>query len=277
MTDTESPTIAFVGGGQMARALLGGLIQRGHPRQRLRASARTAATCEQVNAEWGVTCVIDNRMAVADARLVVLCVKPAQILPVLAEIEPALAADALVLSVAAGVPLAALRAAAGGRPVVRAMPNTPAAIGLGATGLAGDVNDAERALADAVLGAAGQVFWVDDDAALDAVTAISGSGPAYFFYMIEALTRAGEQLGLAPELAAGLAVATARGAGALAAASDVSPAELRRRVTSPGGTTERGIAALAEAGFDTAVITAAEAARARAAELAQTYLPAKED
>ena len=257
--------IAFIGGGNMAHALAtrlatswAGPVVVAEPiaEQRARFAQPIATTA-------------DNRHAVADAGVVVLAVKPQVVETVAREIAPALGA-ALVVSIAAGVPLAAVERWLGGaRGVVRCMPNTPALLGAGISGLVANAvaTPAERQLAEAVLKAAGGVLWFQSDADLDAVTALSGSGPAYFFYMIEALQAAGRDLGLEADASRRLAVATAAGAAAMAAEDDA--AELRQRVTSPGGTTERALSILAERSFPAALAAAVRGAYERSRELAQ--------
>lgn len=260
--------IAFVGGGNMALALA----------TRLAGTWRGAiVVADPVASQRGrfgpsVVTTASNREAARDADVVVLAVKP-QVLEVAAgEIAGVLGADALVLSIAAGVGLAAIERWLGaGRAVVRAMPNTPALVGAGITGLVASarVRPAQRAQAEAVMGAAGEVLWFEQDAQLDAVTALSGSGPAYFFHAIEALIAAGEALGLSRPVAKRLIVATAAGTAAMAA--DADPAVLRERVTSPGGTTERAMSILAERRFAEALRAAAHGAFARSRELRREF------
>ena len=257
--------IAFIGGGNMAHALA----------TRLATSWAGAVVVAEPIAEQRarfappIATTADNRHAVRDAAVVVLAVKPQIVETVAREIAPALGA-ALVVSIAAGVPLAAVERWLGGvRGVVRCMPNTPALLGAGVSGVVANAvaTPAERQLAEAVLKAAGDVLWFQSDADLDAVTALSGSGPAYFFYMIEALQTAGRDLGLDADASRRLAVATAAGAAAMAAEDDA--AELRRRVTSPGGTTERALSILAERSFPAALAAAVHGAYERSRELAQ--------
>jgi pyrroline-5-carboxylate reductase len=260
---------AFIGGGNMARALVRGLIEAGHRRIRVAdpsAEARTAI------AALGVEALEANVAAIEDASLVVLAVKPQMMRAVLEPLAERLAArPALLVSIAAGVPRAAIARWSGGRcPVVRCMPNTPALIGAGITALqaGAEVNESDRRRADALLATVGATFWVDEEAMLDVVTAISGSGPAYFFAFMEALAAAGAAMGLQPDLAARLALGTGLGAARLAASPGAPGlAELRRQVTSPGGTTERALAAFAAGGLDELVAAATRAARDRATEL----------
>jgi len=260
---------AFIGGGNMARALVRGLLEAGT--QGVVVSDPSAEARSSLEA-LGARVVESNAEAILGATLVVLAVKPQQLRGVLEPLARDLApARPLLVSVAAGVPRAAITRFSGGHcPVVRCMPNTPALIGAGITALSAgpEVIEAERARAQALMGTVGATFWVDDEAQLDVVTAISGSGPAYFFLFMEALAAAGAAMGLEPALATRLALGTGLGAARLAAAPGAPDlATLRRQVTSPGGTTERALAVLAAGDLGGLVHRAAEAARARAAEL----------
>ena len=267
MTNAADAKIAFVGGGNMAHALATRL-----------AASRTgpvvvAEPLASQRARFAppVTTTANNREAVQGAAVAVLAVKPQIVETAAREIAPVLG-DALVVSIAAGVPLAAIERWLGGdRAVVRCMPNTPALVGAGISGLVANAatTNAQRNEAEAVLSAAGEALWFRSDADLDAVTALSGSGPAYFFYMIEALEAAGRRLGLAPDACRRLAVATAGGAAAMAAGDD--PSVLRQRVTSPGGTTERALSILAERLFPEALEAAVRGAFERSQELAKEF------
>ncbi len=220
----------------------------------------------------GVRTCEDNAMAASRARVVLLATKP-QVLPAAAEgLAAVIQRDApLVISIAAGIGLAQLAEWFGtGVALIRAMPNTPALIGEAATGLCGNsrVSTDDRDLALNLFAAVGVAHWVDDESLMDAITAVSGSGPAYFFYLSEALEAAALQQGLPPEVARSLALQTAYGAAAMARQEPHSAAELRRRVTSPGGTTEAAIGALESGGFKNLVQQAVEAAAKRSKELA---------
>lgn len=270
-----SSTIAFIGAGNMGRAILGGLRAGGHPAAALRAADADAATRERVAGDFGIVTAADNRAVAAGADVLVLAVKPQQMKEVaLALAEVVTAAKPLVLSIAAGIPTTALAAWFGPHtPIVRAMPNTPALIGRGTSALyATAVTDAaRRTTAEAILQAVGAVHWLADEALMDAVTALSGSGPAYVFRLIETLAAAGSTLGLAPELAQRLALETAAGAAELALASPQDPASLRRQVTSKGGTTERALAVLDEGGLDALIARALTAARDRSRALSEEF------
>lgn len=267
--------VAFIGGGNMGRAILGGLMDRGYPSDALVVADPLAATRDALARDFGVAVTADNTQAVVGAEVVVLAVKPQQMRDVVTGLAPSLSnRRPLLVSIAAGITTDALRAWAGvPLPLVRAMPNTPALIGRGATALYAtpDTPAAARRLTDALLAATGLVLWVEVEAALDAVTALSGSGPAYVFLLIECLERAGIELGLPPATARQLAIATASGAAELAQGATVDPATLRAQVTSKGGTTERALEVFREGGFAPLVSRALQAAATRAAELSQEF------
>lgn len=257
--------IAFVGGGNMAYALATRLAQRMF-------DVVVAEPLAEQRARFvpPVSTTPDNTAAVRGASTVVLAVKPQVLESVVREIAPAVLNNQLVVSIAAGVPMAAIERWLGaGRAVVRCMPNTPALVGAGITGLIANAaaTPDQRDEAETILGAAGEVVWFDTDADLDAVTALSGSGPAYFFAVIEALAAAGANIGLDPETAKRLVVATARGAAIMA--TDDDPTELRARVTSPGGTTARALSILAERSFPESLDAAVRGAFERSRELAR--------
>ena len=259
--------IAFVGGGNMAHALATRLS--GSWQGRITVAEPVAAQRARFAAP--ITTTDDNLAAVADAGIIVLAVKPQILETVARQIAPALE-DQLLISIAAGVPSRALETWLGAdRAIVRCMPNTPALIGAGITGLVANasVSLSQRASATELLAAAGEIVWFESDAELDAVTALSGSGPAYFFYVIEALAEAGARLGLRPDVAKRLTIATAAGAAAMAIDDD--PATLRERVTSPGGTTERALAILAEQSLPATLDAAVRAAFHRSRELAEEF------
>jgi pyrroline-5-carboxylate reductase len=242
--------LAFIGGGNMASALIGGLVAKGIEAQQIIASDVLPESLQRLEAVAPVRTTTDNETAIANADVVVLAVKPQVMKQVLEPLAGTLQRRRpLLISIAAGIEIHSIEqwsGAAGGAvlPIVRCMPNTPALVQLGATGLFANaaVSAAQRALAEKILSAVGIALWLDAEAQLDAVTAVSGSGPAYFFLVMEAMQAAGEQLGLAPDVARTLTLQTALGAARMALDSDVDVAELRRRVTSPKGTTERAIA-----------------------------------
>lgn len=265
-------TIGFIGAGNMASALAGGLLARGWKAEDIALSDAQPAQLES-HARRGHFTTTDNAELLRRSEVLVLAVKP----QVMSAVLQPLAAQAqaqrpLLISIAAGIPVASLqRWLGGGLPVVRAMPNTPALVQTGATGLyaSPEVSAAQKAEADAILGAVGLTLWVGEERLIDAVTAVSGSGPAYFFYVMEAMMAAGRDLGLDDKTARALTLQTALGAAQMAITADVGPEELRRRVTSPGGTTERAVAAFDEAGLKAIFARALAACAARGAELAE--------
>jgi len=275
----NSHRIAMIGAGNMARALIGGLIARGHPAERLVAADPDPGTRACVAREYGIETLNDNDRAVADADVVVLAVKPQVIDTVGKSIASALAAHCVVVSVAAGTPVARLRATLGAeRAVVRVMPNTPALHGAGTTGLyaAPGCSEAQRDAARRLFETVGAVFEIEDESLMDVVTAVSGSGPAYFFALAEALADAGRAAGLDRATAEGLAAQTAAGAGMMLASGKISAAELRRRVTSPGGTTAAALDLLQQKHFAGIVQAAVDAAVMRGRELGGTLGPGKD-
>jgi len=267
----NTPRIAFIGAGNMASSLIGGLRAQGVPAERLCAADPGEATRARIEAEHGIATFADNAAAVADAEVVLLAIKPQVMGDVCRALAPHLRDDALVVSVAAGITCASLQSWLGERALVRCMPNTPALLRQGVSGLYANaqVSAAQREQAQTLLGAVGVALWLDEEQQIDAVTAVSGSGPAYFFLLIEAMTAAGEKLGLPRETAAELTRQTALGAARMVCESDVDAAELRRRVTSPNGTTHAAIETFQAGGFASLVESALNAAANRSAELAE--------
>lgn len=263
--------IAFIGAGNMAASLIGGLRAKGLDAAHIRASDPGAETRAKVQAEHGIEVFADNADAIQDADVIVLAVKPQAMKAVCEAIRPSLKPNQLVVSIAAGITCASMNNWLGAQPIVRCMPNTPALLRQGVSGLfaTAEVNAEQRQQAQELLSAVGLALWLDEEQQLDAVTAVSGSGPAYFFLLIEAMTAAGVKLGLPADIAAQLTVQTALGAAHMAVASDVDAAELRRRVTSPAGTTEAAIKSFQAGGFETLVETALGAAAHRSAEMAE--------
>jgi pyrroline-5-carboxylate reductase len=265
--------IAFIGGGNMARSLIAGLIKDGHEPASLTVSDPVAAVRVRLTETYGVHTTDNNAAAIADAEVVLLAVKP-QVAPgVCRELTPQLPQrKPLVLSVMAGVTEASIDSWLGGEvPLVRCMPNTPVLVQTGAIALHANAatTAAQRNLAEEIMRAGGLTRWVDEESQLDVVTAVSGSGPAYFLLLMEALEHAAVTEGLEPEAARLLCIQTALGAARMAMESAESPEQLRRRVTSPGGTTERALAVLTEGGLEPLVARAVAAARARSQELSQ--------
>lgn len=266
--------IAFIGGGNMATSLLAGLLADGYDPPSIRVAEPNAERRGVLQARFGVRTLASNPDAVADAEILVLCVKPQMAAAICREIASVVAEHKpLIISVMAGVREQTIQHWLNAEiPVVRTMPNTPAMVQTGAIGLhaSPEVDREGRNRAETILRAAGLVRWVDEEAKIDAVTAISGSGPAYFFLFMEAMEEAGIALGLNPETARLLTIQTALGAAKMAMESDLSPATLREQVTSPGGTTERALAVFNEADLHGLVARAATAARDRATELSQS-------
>ena len=269
-------TVGFLGGGHMGRALVAALRRHGHPADRILVGEPGADARSALGRDFGVRTTADNIEVAVAADILVLAVKPQDMAAALRPLQATLASRRpLIVSIAAGLPVARLRElcgadGTGALPVVRAMPNRPALLGLGASGLfaPADVPAEARARAEAVLAAAGMVAWIDLEALMDAVTAVSGSGPAYFFRLAEALADAGRAQGLPAEVAARLAAATLAGAGAMAAA-DADLAGLRAAVTSRGGTTAAALTTFEAGGLERLVAEAVESATRRGRELAQ--------
>ncbi len=263
--------VAFIGGGNMARSLIGGLIARGTDAAHLQVAEPVVELRDALARDFGVAVFEQAADAVAGANAWVFAVKPQVMRSVCQALaEAAQAQRPLAISIAAGITASQLERWLGGDiAVVRTMPNTPALLGAGVTGLFASerVDAAGRGFAQSLLSAAGKTVWIDDEALMDAVTALSGSGPAYVFLLAEAMIAAGEAEGLAPEAARTLALQTVLGAARMLTESDVAPDELRRRVTSPNGTTHAAIETFEAGGFRTLVAAAIHAARVRGAEL----------
>lgn len=244
------PKIAFLGGGNMAAALIGGLLKTGWPVAQIVVAEPVSARADWLKAEFGIAVQATGAELPADADALLLAVKPQQMAAALAGLS--LKPGALVVSIAAGVRLATLQRLLGPQvSYVRTMPNTPALLGAGITGLfaPAGTSAAARTLAEQLLAAAGACVWVDEEQQLDAVTALSGSGPAYFFLLVEALRDAGVALGLKPDVAAQLAAQTCVGAARMVGESGLDVSQLRANVTSKGGTTEAAINHLEAAGL----------------------------
>lgn len=261
--------LVLVGAGKMGGALLSGWLASGlDPKAVVAIDPAPPADTAAMLAAAGIAPRAD--VPAGTARVIVAAVKPQMMAAVLPALKPLVGPETIVLSIAAGKTIASFEAALGDVAVVRAMPNTPAQVGRGITAAVANrrATAEDRALVAALLEAVGEVAWLDDEALIDTVTAISGSGPAYVFHFVECLAEAGERLGLSPELAARFARATVEGAGELLHCSDLSPAELRQNVTSPGGTTAAALAVLAaEDGLAPLIVKAAAAARQRSEEL----------
>jgi pyrroline-5-carboxylate reductase len=267
--------IAFIGGGHMTTSLVGGLRRRGVAGDTMAVSDPVPAQVARLEQEFGVTGSSENAAVVRGADLVVLAVKPQDMAAAARSIAPQLAERRrVVLSIAAGIRLRDLARWIGpGVPAVRAMPNRPALIGAGVTALyaGATVTTDEGASVESLMSASGATVWLAEESQMDAVTAVSGSGPAYFFLLVEALEAAGRELGLPPAIARTLAAETARGAGQMVAESDATPAALRDQVTSRGGTTAAALEVLEAADVRGIFRRAVAAAARRSAALAEQF------
>lgn len=265
--------IAVIGAGNMGSSLIGGLIKNGHPADKLIATDPSPEKLNHLSQLFGIQTTTDNTAAVSIADIVIFAVKP----QVFAEVAKPLCdiikqRNPLIISIAAGVREGRIQEWLGGRAaIVRVMPNTPAMIGAGASGLYANplTTPEQRNLAESILRAVGVAVWVESEEQIDTVTALSGSGPAYFFLILEALQNAGEELGLPAATAQILAQQTALGAAQMALESKHEPSELRRHVTSPGGTTEAAISVLEEHHIRNIFKKALRAAKERSEELAK--------
>jgi len=268
-------TLAFLGGGNMGRALIGGLLQKGTRTEHISVGEAYEPARAALSKDFGIAATADNAAAIKGASVVVLSVKPQDASGVLPPLAPILQQTRpVVVSICAGLRVAAIESWCGGNiAVVRSMPNRPALVGAGATGLfaGSSVNPSQRAQAESIMRAVGEVVWVPSEDALDVVTALSGSGPAYFFLLAELMMQAATDLGLDADAARKLAVATLHGAGSLVHAGDGDLARLRAEVTSKGGTTEAALAVMSAADMRGIVARALEAATRRGHELAEQF------
>ncbi|MDH5190110.1 MAG: pyrroline-5-carboxylate reductase [Gammaproteobacteria bacterium] len=271
----KNSTIAFIGGGNMASSLIGGLIADGCPPGNLWVTDLNQGKLDYLANRFSINTTPDNNKAVTNADVVVLCVKPQVMHEVIVGITDSIQTrKPLVISVAAGIREKDLQTWLGGNvAIVRVMPNTPALIQTGASGLFANtyVSEEQCNLAESILRAVGLALWLDDEAMMDIVTALSGSGPAYFFYVMEAMEKAATTLGMEQKTARLLTLQTALGAAKMALESAEDIAELRQRVTSPGGTTEQAINTLQSGGLETLFADALTAAANRSKELAKEF------
>ncbi|HTH45447.1 MAG TPA: pyrroline-5-carboxylate reductase [Oxalicibacterium sp.] len=264
--------ISFIGGGNMAAALIGGLAGKLTAAANIHVIDINADALARLQ-QFGVTTSKDIDATVADCDVIVLAVKPQQMKEIVAQLRPHIGTQ-LLLSIAAGIRAADLSRWLGGHnAIVRTMPNTPALIGKGVTGMVATagVSVAQRDTADAILRAVGETVWLNDEALIDPVTAVSGSGPAYVFYFLEAMQQAAQEMGLSAEQGKALAVSTFVGAAQLAAQSDEPIATLRERVTSKGGTTYAALTSMEESGVRAAIVKAMKAAAARGRALGEEF------
>lgn len=268
---TQRVNVAFIGAGNMASSLIQGLLNAGTPGERIHAADPQLQQLATLRLK-GVNTYADNNAAIAAADAVVLAVKPQVAGTVVSAL--ALQPGQVLVSIAAGINIASLtRWTTPAQPIVRCMPNTPALLGAGMSAAYANTacTSVHRELAQSILQAGGKALWVDDEVQLDAVTAVSGSGPAYFFQLMEAMIDSGVGLGLSEETATTLTIETAYGAALMARAGEDSPAQLRQNVTSPGGTTAAALAVMTERGLPQIVQQAVIAANQRAAELAEEF------
>ncbi len=269
MSTALNCNICFIGGGNMAQALIGGLLARGLPATRI----TVADPVEQIRSllqEKDIHVTEDNIAAIHDANVVVLAVKPQVLAKVLQPLK-GLFAGKLLISIVAGAQIATIAELVESDQVVRVMPNTPALVQTGAHGLYASpaVQQMDRDLASQILASTGLTLWVNTEEQIDAVTAVSGSGPAYFFYMMESMIQAGKNLGLDEKVATALTLQTALGAAQMAITSSSSPSELRKNVTSPNGTTQAALEMFDRAQISQNIQAALAAAKKRSQELAQ--------
>lgn len=265
-------TIGFIGGGNMAQAIVSGLIAAGVAPDRLVASDPNAACREALN-QHGITTADNSESVMAKADLIVFAIKPQVMKSVLQTLAPHVRPEQVFCSIAAGIAIHTIKSelALTTQPVVRVMPNTPALLGLGMSALVSNdpLTDSVKTAVTGVFEACGEALWVEGEDTMDAVTAVSGSGPAYFFLMIEHMMRSAARLGLPPDTARKLVMQTAKGAAAMVEKADVGPEVLRQRVTSPGGTTEAALSVFHDGDFADLVDRALIAARDRATALSK--------
>jgi len=262
--------IAFIGGGNMAEAMVAGLIRSGHAANHILVAEPQPARREALVAQYGIVASGENQEAAAKADLLVVAVKPQQMAKALQGVAEQLKPDATVVSIAAGVKLAMLQGWLGSDAhVVRVMPNTPALLGAGISGMFTLADEVHRARAEYVMGGCGEALWVESEPQLNAVTAVSGSGPAYFFLLAELMQATAIKLGLPESVAAKLVAQTALGAGKMLAESGRSAEQLRHQVTSPGGTTQAALDVMYEKGMPEAVRGGVLAANRRSEELSK--------
>lgn len=271
----ETQKIAFIGAGNMATALISGLISDGFDPKKLWASDPEDKHLNYLEQEFKINTCCDNKVAVNNSDIVVLCIKPQIMKNICEEIADAVSTyQSTVVSIAAGIRVENLGKWLGEKtPLVRAMPNTPALIKTGATGLYANnfVEDSKKSIAEKIMRAVGVVLWLDQEKEMDYVTALSGSGPAYFFRIMEAMEKSAIELGLSTEAAHVLTLQTALGASKLAMESSESLETLREKVTSPGGTTEKGLAVMEDMKIEKIIQETLSAASIRAEELAKEF------
>jgi len=268
----NKPKIAFIGGGNMAKSLIGGLINKGFSSRCISVSDPEKENLDQLNRKFGIVTSSDNSIAAKDVDLIVLCIKPQILESVCKELQASLSQTPPAISIAAGIPLSLLMDWLGeDTPIIRCMPNTPALVQSGAAGMFANqkVDKKLRNLAEEIFGAVGLCCWLEKEEDIDLVTAVSGSGPAYFFLFMEAMEKVAIDLGLDQEISRKLVIQTVLGAAKMAAESDMNPSELRSCVTSPGGTTEKAVNAFLEGDIMGLFNKAMNKALERATEMAK--------
>ena len=267
--------IAFIGAGNMAKSIVGGLIANAFPANKITLCAPNESTLAETAALFGNRWNTNNRTGTKDANIIVLAVKPVKITEVCREIAPTIDPNTLVLSVAAGVTCDAMEAAFGRKqPIIRCMPNTPSLVSQGAAGLFANptASPAQKRLAEEILESVGMSCWVNEESLINTVTAVSGSGPAYYFLVMEAMIDAAQAQGLDKDTATRLTLQTALGAAVLAKENNGEVTQLRQKVTSPNGTTEKAIESLEHDGLRELFATAMSKAEQRAEELASEFV-----
>ena len=268
----DKPRLAFIGGGNMAKSLIGGLIDKGFSSRCISVSDPVKENLDQLNRKFGIATTSDNTIVVKNVDLIVLCVKPQILESVCKEIQASLNQTPPAISIAAGIPLSLLMDWLGeDTPIIRCMPNTPALVQSGAAGMFANqkVDKKLRNLAEEIFNAVGLCCWLEKEEDIDLVTAVSGSGPAYFFLFMEAMEKVAIDLGLDQEISRKLIIQTALGAAKMAAESAMNPSELRSCVTSPGGTTEKAVNAFLEGDIMGLFNRAMSKALERATEMAK--------
>lgn len=268
----DKPRLAFIGGGNMAKSLIGGLIDKGFSSRCISVSDPVEKNLDQLNRKFGIATTSDNSIAAKDVDLIVLCVKPQILESVCRELQASLNQTPPAISIAAGIPLSLLMDWLGeNTPIIRCMPNTPALVQSGAAGMFANqkVDKKLRNLAEEIFDAVGLCCWLEKEEDIDLVTAVSGSGPAYFFLFMEAMEKVAIDLGLDQEISRKLIIQTVLGAAKMAAESDMNPSELRSCVTSPGGTTEKAVNAFLEGDIMGLFNKAMNKALERATEMAK--------
>ncbi len=266
--------IAFIGGGNMASSIIGGMLANGFQPEQICVGNRGAEKCRRLKETYGIATTLNNHAAVADADIVIMAVKPQVMGTVIADLASSISPGSVVVSVAAGIQLSNLQEWLGeSRAIVRVMPNTPSMVRCGAAGLFANelVNDEKKTSIEAIFNAVGISCWVDDEAKIDAVTAVSGSGPAYFFLMMETMQKIGQELGLSEQVARDLTIQTALGAAQMASTSEYDTTDLRLQVSSPGGTTRAAIAKFQALNVEDTFRQAMQAAQNRAREMAEEF------